>query len=55
MFATMPPHVQEAAAKESPFNRLGRAQDIADIVAFLCSDEARWLTGQSLHATGGAA
>jgi len=33
--------------------RLGEPQDIADIVAFLASDEARWLTGATLPANGG--
>ncbi|MFQ6708053.1 SDR family oxidoreductase, partial [Bordetella pertussis] len=28
-------------------------EDIADIVAFLASDQARWITGQRLDATGG--
>lgn len=34
--------------------RLGEPEDIADIVAFIASDEARWLTGVTLPATGGA-
>jgi 3-oxoacyl-[acyl-carrier protein] reductase len=33
--------------------RLGRADDIADVVTFLASDNARWLTGQTLDASGG--
>jgi 3-oxoacyl-[acyl-carrier protein] reductase len=33
--------------------RIGRPEDIADIVAFLASDEARWLTGATLPANGG--
>jgi 3-oxoacyl-[acyl-carrier protein] reductase len=33
--------------------RLGEPADIADIVAFLASDEARWLTGVTLPANGG--
>ncbi len=33
--------------------RVGRPDDIADIVAFLASDEARWLTGVTLAANGG--
>jgi 3-oxoacyl-[acyl-carrier protein] reductase len=38
----------------SPFNRVGQPVDIADVVAFLASDGARWVTGQNLDATGGA-
>ncbi|MGD1968789.1 MAG: SDR family oxidoreductase [Desulfobacterales bacterium] len=33
--------------------RLGQVQDIADAVAFLASDDARWITGQSIHVNGG--
>ena len=33
--------------------RVGMPEDIADIVAFLASDEARWLTGLTIPATGG--
>jgi 3-oxoacyl-[acyl-carrier protein] reductase len=37
----------------SPLKRLGVPKDIADVVAFIVSDEARWLTGQNIHAGGG--
>jgi 3-oxoacyl-[acyl-carrier protein] reductase len=37
----------------SPLKRLGLPKDIADIVAFVVSEEARWLTGQNIHASGG--
>lgn len=37
----------------SPLKRLGLPKDIADIVAFIVSDEARWLTGQNIQAGGG--
>ncbi len=39
--------------QHSPFKRLGLPKDIADIVAFVVSDDARWLTGQLIHAGGG--
>lgn len=35
--------------------RLGRAQDIAAAVTFLCSDHAEWITGQTLQVDGGHA
>jgi 3-oxoacyl-[acyl-carrier protein] reductase len=54
MFGNMPPEVQQQAAATSPFNRVGTPQDIADIVAFLVSEQARWLTGQEICANGGA-
>jgi 3-oxoacyl-[acyl-carrier protein] reductase len=37
----------------SPLRRLGLPKDIADVVAFVVSEEARWLTGQNIHADGG--
>lgn len=40
-------------AKAVPLRRLGHPKDIADCVAFLLSDQADYLTGQSLNATGG--
>jgi 3-oxoacyl-[acyl-carrier protein] reductase len=37
----------------SPLKRLGAPKDIADVVAFVVSEEARCLTGQNIHAGGG--
>jgi len=37
------------------FGRLGQVEDIAGVVAFLASDDARWITGQTIHANGGVA
>jgi 3-oxoacyl-[acyl-carrier protein] reductase len=37
----------------SPFKRIGTGKDIADIVAFVVSEDSRWLTGQNIHAGGG--
>lgn len=38
----------------SPFNRVGMAEDVADVALFLSSDEARWITGQNIPAGGGS-
>ena len=38
---------------QTPLGRLGQPQDIADVVAFVASDEARWLTGERILAGGG--
>jgi 3-oxoacyl-[acyl-carrier protein] reductase len=38
---------------QTPLRRLGQPDDIADVVAFLVSDDARWVTGQSIGAGGG--
>jgi 3-oxoacyl-[acyl-carrier protein] reductase len=40
-------------ATQSPFNRIGTPEDVADVAAFLASDEARWITGQNIQAGGG--
>lgn len=48
------PAVVREIVQMSALKRVGEADDIADIVAFLASDEARWITGSSLDATGGA-
>ncbi|MBA2726081.1 MAG: SDR family oxidoreductase [Actinobacteria bacterium] len=37
----------------APLGRVGRPEDIADVIAFLASEQARWLTGQLLFAGGG--
>jgi 3-oxoacyl-[acyl-carrier protein] reductase len=40
-------------AQMAALGRLGQPQDIADVVALLVSDEARWITGQNIRANGG--
>ncbi|MFD7337992.1 SDR family oxidoreductase [Streptomyces violascens] len=42
------------AAAMSALGRVGEPSDIADVVAFLASDDGRWITGQWLDATGGS-
>ncbi len=34
--------------------RLAQPDDIAGVVAFLASDEARWITGETIHVDGGS-
>ncbi len=38
---------------QTPLSRLGTPQDIADVVQFLASDAARWITGQTIRVNGG--
>jgi 3-oxoacyl-[acyl-carrier protein] reductase len=38
---------------KTPLGRIGQPDDIASIVTFLASDDARWLTGEELVASGG--
>ena len=43
----------ERMKSSAPLNRAGQPDDIADIVAFLASDAARWITGREIVADGG--
>ncbi|BAY50452.1 short-chain dehydrogenase/reductase SDR (plasmid) [Scytonema sp. HK-05] len=51
---TAPPDVQAQAAQMSPLGHIGQPEDIADVVAFLVSHQARWINAQNIRATGGA-
>jgi NAD(P)-dependent dehydrogenase (short-subunit alcohol dehydrogenase family) len=47
------PELVAATAAVTALRRVGEPVDIADAVAFLASDDARWITGHLLDATGG--
>ncbi|MGI5225914.1 SDR family oxidoreductase [Actinoallomurus sp. CA-142502] len=47
------PGLTEFIAGTTALNRLGGPDDVADVVAFLASDAARWVTGQVIDASGG--
>ncbi|MHC5022873.1 MAG: SDR family oxidoreductase [Planctomycetota bacterium] len=49
----MPEEALERAEAEILLGRLGTAQDVAEAVAFLCSDHARFITGEVLKVDGG--
>ena len=49
-----PEAYREAAAAATPVRRVGHPEDIAATAAFLCSDEASFITGQTLYVDGGA-
>ena len=38
---------------QTPLGRLGKPDDIASVIAMLVSDDANWITGQNIRATGG--
>jgi len=45
---------QKKTEAETPLGRIGQPKDIADIAAFLASDDSYWVTGQFIKASGGA-
>lgn len=47
------PRLADALKRAVPFGRLAEPDDIADAVAFLVSDQARFITGQTLSVSGG--
>ena len=55
MTDVLPEDVKSALLNKIPQGKLGEAQDIANAVAFLASDEAQYITGQTLHVNGGMA
>jgi 3-oxoacyl-[acyl-carrier protein] reductase len=54
MIAGLPADYRRAVAESSPFNRIGMPDDITGVVRFLAAEESRWITGQSIIASGGA-
>ena len=55
MTDVLPDDVKAQLLSKIPEGKLGEAQDIANAVAFLASDEAQYITGQTLHVNGGMA
>ncbi|OLV15466.1 SDR family NAD(P)-dependent oxidoreductase [Deinococcus marmoris] len=53
MMAGTPDEVLRPLAAHSALGRLGEPEDVADVAAWLCSDEARFVTGQSILVDGG--
>ena len=47
------PQLQEFIKTQTALGRVGIPDDIGGVVAFLCSENAKWLTGQRLEVTGG--
>ncbi|WP_440958299.1 SDR family NAD(P)-dependent oxidoreductase [Oceanicaulis sp. LC35] len=47
------PQMNSAIAEHTALGRVGLPEDIGGVVAFLCSDAARWITGVRIEASGG--
>ncbi len=52
LLKTAPPAILESV-KRNAFGRAAEIEDVADVVAMLTTSDARWLTGQIIHADGG--
>ena len=51
--ASISEEAQQAMIENTPLGRLGRPEDIANVVAFLATDDAYWVTGQVIRVAGG--
>ncbi len=47
------PEMEEKLREEIPLRRVGTPEDVADVIVFLASRQARWITGQLLYVGGG--
>ncbi|GAN61217.1 3-oxoacyl-[acyl-carrier-protein] reductase [Acetobacter cibinongensis] len=55
MTDVLPDAQKEKLQSQIPLGRLGKPEDIAAAVLYLCSEEAGWVTGSTLHVNGGMA
>lgn len=53
MTKALPDMIKEEMLKRIPLRRLGEVEDIAETVAFLASDSAKYITGETIHVNGG--
>jgi 3-oxoacyl-[acyl-carrier protein] reductase len=49
----IPAEAEQPIVEDIPLGRMGRPDDVADVVVFLASEQARWVTGQRLFVGGG--
>ena len=47
------PEAEKEIVESTPLGRVGQPEDVAEVTVFLCSEQARWLTGQLLYVGGG--
>ncbi len=53
MTKVLPDMVKDEMMKRIPMKRLGKVEEIAEVVAFLASDSASYITGETIHVNGG--
>lgn len=53
IWKTVPQELIDKQINATAFKRMGQSSEVADVVAFLCSDEATWVTGEEILVAGG--
>lgn len=53
MTQVLPDKVKEEMEKKIPLRKLGEVEDVAEVVVFLSSDSAKYITGETIHVNGG--
>ncbi len=53
MTAALPDMVRDEMLKRIPMKRMGKVEDVAEVVSFLASDSANYITGETIHVNGG--
>ncbi|MGD8984651.1 MAG: 3-oxoacyl-[acyl-carrier-protein] reductase [Desulfobacteraceae bacterium] len=53
MTASLPDRVKESFLEQIPLGRVGKPEDVAEAVYWLCSPAAGYITGQTIHVNGG--
>jgi len=53
MTAKLPEQIKEMILQQTPLGRIGKPEEVAAAVLFLCSDEAGFITGQVIRVNGG--
>jgi 3-oxoacyl-[acyl-carrier protein] reductase len=53
MTSELPAEIREEYLKQIPLKRFGQPEDVANVVAFLATDKASYITGETIHVNGG--
>ena len=53
MYDAVPKHVYDAMVESNPMKRLGKPEEIAEVIAFVASERASYLNGQWILVNGG--
>ena len=53
MTEKLPPEIKKQVIDSTPSHRIGQPEDLADVVSFLVSEDARWINGHHVLANGG--